>query len=241
MSPGAVCRWRPDAVHLSLAALLLASLVSKLVSDPRHQQEATHTLSSTSTLLRAEHATSFLEPGDSSLAFVALQTPIVSLDTSGRVAALKPGTRLAIDVGLGKNSPTAQMWLKLFPNPADLHVFGVEGNPITAWSLKLALDPHYANNISQFYKTWAAPQDLESIERHLGVLKAQHAQYTLIPAALGSTEGFLDFNLGDYRLAQRLARSRGGRGACRELVTVEDRTGCRALSPLSVPPSGFLT
>ena len=130
---------------------------------------------------------------------LSIAQPIVELASDGTIAAAPPGTRVAFDIGLGLNSPTAQLWFGQFPDPSDtLHVFGMEANPLTAWSIRLALDARYASKKVEGKQSFAATMNMHSLNRTLDVLRRNHARYTLLPAAVGERNGFAEFELGDY-------------------------------------------
>ena len=48
---------------------------------------------------------------DGAKRWLAVSSPIVPLDNAGFASAATPGKRIAFDVGLGRNSPAAQLWL----------------------------------------------------------------------------------------------------------------------------------
>ena len=104
---------------------------------------------------------------DGAKRWLAVSSPIVPLDNAGFASAATPGKRIAFDVGLGRNSPAAQLWLKLQPDPSKLHVFGIEGNPFTAWSIRLGKDPRFTNDLALRANTWALPSDLQRINESL--------------------------------------------------------------------------
>lgn len=119
---------------------------------------------------------------------------MIELDKAGYVAVATPGTRLGFDVGLRQSGPTGQLWLELEPDPTRLHVFGLEGDPLTAWSLRLALDSRLAT----------------ANRTSVASLRARAAQYTLVPAACGEADGYAQLELGHHHagVGAGLPRSR---------------------------------
>ena len=232
-----------DALHGLLAFVaLMAVAFAVLVRNDNHgssirelQQDHKMTMSHSPPaqvkelrVLGRSQPTDISSDTSSAPSVLTIQMPLMPLEATGYVKAVQPGMRVALDVGIGLNSPSVARWIGLYPDPARLHVFGVEGNPYVAWSVRLATDPRFANDMSTTAKTWAAPMDLHRVNATLGTLRAHHMQYSMIPAAAGTSDGWVDFNLGDYystSVGSLFAFARGGLKTKRRTLGKEHAIG----------------
>lgn len=130
--------------------------------------------------------------------YLSLSQPLARLRKDGKLVDAPAGRRIAFDIGLGHNAPCTQSWIRAYPRVEELHVFSVEGNPYTAWSLRAGANPKLINELSTQAGTFAAPLDFKKINRTLNGLRTHHRQVTLIPAAAGNRNGFVEFQMGDY-------------------------------------------
>merc|ERR1719247_2370741 len=64
--------------------------------------------------------------------------------------------------------------------------------------MRLGQDTRFTNEQSVRSNSWAAPMNLTRVDKTLRTIRAQSAQYTLVPAACGESDGFVEFQLGDY-------------------------------------------